>query len=88
MDKIVRGLELVEKINSSIKDLQKSLELFKRGQVESALEEISRVEEGIEGLRIEDLPARQKIECKLSEVKADLEWVSENAEKVEGGETD
>ena len=88
MDELVEGLELVEEVNELIQELQESLELFKRGDKESALEKIDSVEEDIEALKLGDLPDRREIEEMLSGALNDLEWVSEHADRAKGSSND
>lgn len=82
MDELVEGLGLVEEVNRLVENLQESLELFRRGKDEKALAKINSVEEGIEDLHVGDLPERAEIEKKLSDALANLEWVSNNADRV------
>lgn len=88
MDRLVEGITLVEEVNGLIQSLQESLDLFERGKEEIALEKINSVEEGIEDLKIGELPDRKEIEERLSDARTNLEWVSENADRVRGNEGD
>jgi|GEM_PF-2348161 len=88
MDRLVEGITLVEEVNGLIQSLQESLDLFERGKEEIALEKINSVEKGIEDLKIEELPDRDEIEERLSDARTNLEWVSENADRVRGNEGD
>jgi hypothetical protein len=88
MDRLVEGISLVEEVNGLIQSLQESLDLFERGKDEVALEKIDSVEEGIEDLKIGELPGREEIEEMLSDARTNLEWVSENADRVKGHESD
>jgi len=88
MDRLVEGITLVEEVNGLIQSLQESLDLFERGKEEIALEKINSVEKGIEDLKIEELPDREEIEERLSDARTNLEWVSENADRVRGNEGD
>ncbi|MCF7889665.1 hypothetical protein K9M78_00410 [Candidatus Bipolaricaulota bacterium] len=88
MDKLVEGLTLVEEVNRLIEDLQESLELFKQGEVDKALAKLNSVEEGIEELRVGDLPERAEIDRKLSDTLDNIEWVTDNADRVKGKKFD
>ncbi|MBS3786583.1 hypothetical protein KGY79_00130 [Candidatus Bipolaricaulota bacterium] len=82
MDKLVEGLALVEEVNRLIENLQESLELFRQGKADKALEKVNSVEEGIEDLNAGNLPERAEIEERLSDALTSLEWVSDNADRV------
>jgi len=84
MDKLVKGLALVEEVNGLIEKLQESLELFERGKEDSALARINSVEEGIESLTVGNLPGRDRIEARLTDARENLEWVSSNADRIKG----
>ena len=88
MDKLIEGLSLVEEVNGLIENLQESLELFKKGEEESALARISETEKGIDDLGLGELPEREEIAEKLAEARKDLEWVTENANRVSGKSVD
>lgn len=82
MDKLVEGLALVEEVSQLIDHLHESLELFERGEADSALEKINSVEESIEDLNIEDLPEPVEVDEKVSLARNHLEWISDNADRV------
>ena len=88
MDRIVEGLELVEEVNGLVQNLQESLELFNRGEGETALEKIRAVKRDIDNLEVEELPDQEDIEEKLSAVRTNLEWVSQNGDRVKKGGED
>ncbi len=82
MDNLVESLALVEEVNQLIEHLQESLELFKRGEADSALGKINSVEDGIEDLSTEEMPEPVEVDEKLSLALNDLKWISENADRV------
>ncbi|MBS3736368.1 MAG: hypothetical protein V5A87_00070 [Candidatus Bipolaricaulota bacterium] len=88
MEKLVEGLELVEEVNRLVENLQESLELFERGKDDKAIAKINSVEEGIEDLTVGELPERAEIEEKLSDALGNLEWVTDNADRVKGKKVD
>jgi len=88
MDRLVEGLALVEEVNHLIENLQESLELFRRGKNDSALQKINSVEDDIEDLNVGNLPDRDQIKKKLSDVLTHLEWVRKNSDRVKEGESD
>lgn len=82
MDKLVEGLALVEEVSQLIEHLQESLELFERGEADSALAKINSVEEGIEDLDTEEMPEPVEVDEKLSLALNDLKWINDNADRV------
>lgn len=82
MDRLVEGLALVEEVSQLIEHLQESLELFERGEADSALAKINSVEEGIEDLDTEEMPEPVEVDEKLSLALNDLKWINDNADRV------
>ena len=85
MDKLIEGLALVEEVNALMKDLQQSLELFEGGDSKSALEKIDNVQEGLKEIRGFGITDQPEIDRNLSEALSDLEWISDNSDRI-GGE--
>ncbi len=83
MEELAEGLSLVEDVNQLIQKLQDSLRLFEAGNGETALEKINSVESGIEDLRGKDLAGERDLEDKLSDALANLEWVTDHADRLE-----